>query len=445
MPQPTYNPQNKKPKFRLDDIVVDPKFEKEIPPLSEEEFQGLENDIIENGCRHPITLWPRKDGKAVIVDGHNRYKICMEHGIPFQYTVVECKDEDDAMLQLYNMQLNRRNLPDFVRGKIVWKRHDLVEQVKENNRRRMLYGKKIPESLPEAQEDKDVLITSPTESSEEDGTPFEEYIPPLEDTREQEKQGQENKTAEVQGIPITDPRYAGKKTRDILGEEAGGLSGETMRQIKVIMDKEVPDDVQDLIVKRNDEKLSVHNAYKLANMPEDIQNEAYAAIRNKEKNPKDIVKEAEEKAKDRVREKSQYLQTARNVMGSADFDPTDRDIPDKSGKVRDEDYGATREWIKKGNVFLDISGRPSKIAIYVPPFKGFVKEKQRSNEQLIFVLPSDTSADWFSDMIAFSSAVCFVRGKKHLVFYFGDQVEKFCDAFREYGAAIPLEQPQLEP
>lgn len=37
-------------------LKINPKFEVFLPPLTEEEFEGLTRDILQNGCREPIDV-----------------------------------------------------------------------------------------------------------------------------------------------------------------------------------------------------------------------------------------------------------------------------------------------------------------------------------------------------------------------------------------------------
>lgn len=53
-------------------LKIDPQYEKLIPPLSAEEFKYLEVNIKRDGCREPLCVW-----ENTIIDGHNRYKICI--------------------------------------------------------------------------------------------------------------------------------------------------------------------------------------------------------------------------------------------------------------------------------------------------------------------------------------------------------------------------------
>ena len=55
----------------IDEIIIDPEFESKIPPLTDEELEHLEANILEEGAViHPLILW-----NGILVDGHNRYHI----------------------------------------------------------------------------------------------------------------------------------------------------------------------------------------------------------------------------------------------------------------------------------------------------------------------------------------------------------------------------------
>ena len=57
-------------------LKIDPEFESRIPPLTEEEFKQLEENILAEGTiLMPLIVWG-----DTIVDGHNRYKIAQAHG-----------------------------------------------------------------------------------------------------------------------------------------------------------------------------------------------------------------------------------------------------------------------------------------------------------------------------------------------------------------------------
>jgi hypothetical protein len=65
-------------------LKVDPELEAYLPALEEDVFRGVEDDIIRNGCEQSIKTW-----HGFIVDGHNRYRICLKHGIPFRVEEID--------------------------------------------------------------------------------------------------------------------------------------------------------------------------------------------------------------------------------------------------------------------------------------------------------------------------------------------------------------------
>ena len=99
---------------KLYDLTINESLEKAMPPLRDMELTLLERSLLTEGCRDPLVVW---DG--TIVDGHNRYRICHEHGIPFCYIEQEFQSESAAKLWVIRNQLARRNVPDFVRCELV--------------------------------------------------------------------------------------------------------------------------------------------------------------------------------------------------------------------------------------------------------------------------------------------------------------------------------------
>jgi N6-adenosine-specific RNA methylase IME4 len=89
----------------MPEIKIDPEFEALIPPLSAEEYGGLVTAILADGCRDSLVTW---DG--ILVDGHNRFKICTQHGIDFQTCAVQFESRDAAMDWIDRNQISRRNI-----------------------------------------------------------------------------------------------------------------------------------------------------------------------------------------------------------------------------------------------------------------------------------------------------------------------------------------------
>lgn len=116
-------------------LTLDEEFKALIPPLSEEEHRMLEESLIANGCEMPILVW---DG--CIVDGHNRYAICHEHGIPFAQEEKRFESRSEVKLWMLRNQLGRRNLNSFQRSEMALKLKDAVAELSE---KRMRAGVKV--------------------------------------------------------------------------------------------------------------------------------------------------------------------------------------------------------------------------------------------------------------------------------------------------------------
>ena len=94
--------------------VVLPEVEELLPPLGGEQFSALEGDILENGCYAPIIV----NQDMVIVDGHNRFRICEKHNLPFKMLVFTFADLLEAKQWALDTQKGRRNLDKWELGKI---------------------------------------------------------------------------------------------------------------------------------------------------------------------------------------------------------------------------------------------------------------------------------------------------------------------------------------
>lgn len=81
-----------------------------ILPLSAEEFFNLESSILLDGCRDPLIVWEKENKDIVLVDGHNRYKICIKNNLPFKVKKKEFKDIEEVKIWMIGNQMGRRNL-----------------------------------------------------------------------------------------------------------------------------------------------------------------------------------------------------------------------------------------------------------------------------------------------------------------------------------------------
>lgn len=123
-------------------LFIDKEFEALIPPLTEEEFSGLKESVLNEGCRDAIVVW-----NGTIVDGHNRYRICKENSIPFTVEEKDFESRDDAIIWIIKNQFGRRNLPAYERARLALRLKPVIaEKAKERQGTRTDLHNIVPNS-----------------------------------------------------------------------------------------------------------------------------------------------------------------------------------------------------------------------------------------------------------------------------------------------------------
>ena len=88
-------------------LKIDPEFQSQIPPLTDDEFKQLEENILKEGkLLSPLIVW-----NNILVDGHNRYEIVQEHPeISFSTMPLPFESREEVLAWICKNQLGRRNL-----------------------------------------------------------------------------------------------------------------------------------------------------------------------------------------------------------------------------------------------------------------------------------------------------------------------------------------------
>ncbi|UAN03956.1 MULTISPECIES: hypothetical protein [Achromobacter] len=104
------------------EIRVDEGLRAYIDPLTEDEHAALERSLLAEGCRDALVLWG-----DLLVDGHNRYAICVKHDIPFK-TIQHphFKSIEDVHLWMIENHLGRRSVSDFQRGVLALRKKEIL-------------------------------------------------------------------------------------------------------------------------------------------------------------------------------------------------------------------------------------------------------------------------------------------------------------------------------
>jgi len=113
---------------KIYELKISEEFKHLIPPLSADERKQLEENIISDGCREPISVWNK-----TILDGHNRYEICTRLQIPFKVSYIFLRSREEAVAWICANQLGRRNISDETRRYLIGKRYKVEKIIGAHN------------------------------------------------------------------------------------------------------------------------------------------------------------------------------------------------------------------------------------------------------------------------------------------------------------------------
>ena len=107
--------------MNLNALKIDPEFQGKIPPLTFEELNQLESNILRDGrIINPIIVW-----QGLIVDGHNRFTIAKKHPeIPFTTHEKAFANRYEAIIWICKNQLGRRNLTPEQKKYLIGKQYE---------------------------------------------------------------------------------------------------------------------------------------------------------------------------------------------------------------------------------------------------------------------------------------------------------------------------------
>ena len=386
-------------------IIIDEELRSLIPPLTGEEYNGLEESIIAEGCRDALVVWGN-----ILVDGHNRYEICKKHGIAFRTERKDFADRDEAKIWIIKNQFGRRNLPSYERARLALLMKSLfAEKAKENQA--IYYGNQYD--------------------------------------------GLSQKSVEVHKPIDTQKELA--KIADV--------SHDTIAKVEKV-ETAAPDPV--IAVARKGE-VSVNKAFQVAKAEPEKQSEIARRIENIADEPEetntptkiidDVLKKphvTNNSGNNEWYTPKQYIDLARDVLGGIDVGPASCEYANRTvqaGKYYSVDNdGLDKDW--KGRVWMN----PPYAADLVTRFtEKYVKEYQAGNITSGIVLVNNaTETKWFINMVGEAKAVAFTKGRirydtqekgdgsgaplqGQAFLYFGYNPEKFMDVFSKVGwcAAIP--------
>lgn len=373
-------------------IIIDKEFEDLIPPLTADEYIMLEKSILSDGCRDPLVVW---DG--ILVDGHNRYKICQKYNISFSTVNHTFNDRDEAKLWMMHNQLARRNLNDAQRIAIVRKCESSVKAKAEERQKATL---------------------------------------------------RQNISTVRENLPTR----TGRAT-DELGELAG-VSRKTYEHATAVLDM-APEEVSQAMTEG---KLSINKAYEVTQLEPEQQEEIAERLKNIKNEPEETntpAKIINAVSKPHVAQNSgnnewytpaDYIELANEVMDHIDLDPASSERANEVVKAKQfftaEDSGLEHPWA--GTVWMNPPYASNLISKFCDKLIGDLPDIS----QAIVLVNNATETEWFKKLIEQASAVCFTYGRVKFyspdgriaqplqgqaLLYFGSNAKKFVDVFSSKG------------
>lgn len=390
------------------EIQIDPEFQSLIPPLTPEEYNQLEINIITEGCRDALVVWTDKtdcpecgetcqcEGDVpcphcgaffeypapILVDGHNRYQICTKHGLSFDVVKKEFADREAVKDWMDANQLGRRNLTPEAVSLLRGRRYNRVKKVVPNQDGINQYAEVNPQN--------------------EDKPKTSELLA--------EQYGVSHATIERDG-QFADAVEALKPTVPDIEQRV--LAGDVPSKKAVVEASREPGKAQEILFKP-------HVANNSGN------NEWYTP---------------------RV-----FIDKARSVMGGIDLDPASSEQANRVVGAKKiytaSDDGLTQVWF--GNVWLN----PPYAQPLVSQFSQKLAADYRTNKvfQACLLVNNATETKWFQEVGRVADAICFPLGRiKYLdesleaknqplqgqaCLYFGENTDEFSAEFGELGLVV---------
>jgi ATP-dependent Lon protease len=126
------------------DLIIDNEFKNIIRPLSPDEFNGLNNNILNNGYDDnlPIIIW-----NGIIIDGHNRYYICKQNNVEFTVKEKHFNNRLDVVNWMIDNQLDRRNIEKNERSYYIGKKYKEEKKELGGDRKSIMHNAQLKSTV----------------------------------------------------------------------------------------------------------------------------------------------------------------------------------------------------------------------------------------------------------------------------------------------------------
>lgn len=331
-----------------------------------------------------------------LIDGHNRYEICTRLGLPFEVVQKSLDGRPQARMWIRSNQYGRRNLSSFVRAELaLGDKADIAEIAKSQQGKR-----------------NDI---SPT---------LAEGFKPV-DTREEVS-------------------------------KRAGISHGSLDKVEAIKASNPQPEILSAV--RSGE-VSINLAAQFVDLPQEVQQEAIAAIAEHSEPAKEVMREAvhnhraQGTGENEWYTPQQHIDAVYAVLGGIDLDPASSEIANKTVQADRiftiEDDGLSKTWA--GRVWMNPPYAQPHIANFV---EKLASEYEAGNvSEAIALTHNYTDTQWFHRAALSCNAICFTRGRIGFLspegkraaptqgqafFYYGHNTPAFLEAFCAIGFVVEV-------
>lgn len=224
---------------------------------------------------------------------------------------------------------------------------------------------------------------------------------------------------------------------------------------KLLGDNQTPKEVARFVEAGS---VSINLATQFAELPQEVQQAALAAVAESSEPAKEVMREAvkahvaNNSGNNEWYTPSKYVELAREVMGGIDTDPATSEVANRTVQAAQiytaDDDGRTKVWA--GRVWMN----PPYAQPLMGDFAEAVASKFESGEieQACILVNNATETQWFQRMLVSATAVCFPKSRikfidpdgkpsgaplqGQAILYMGSSVEAFKQAFSAEGRVL---------
>ena len=371
-----------------------------FPLLEGDDFAKLLEDIREHGQREPVILY---DGK--ILDGRNRYRACVELGIPPLFEHSKASTDDEALRESVSRNLHRRHLT----------------------------------ASQKAMVGADLL--------------------PMFEAMAKDRQGERTDID-------ANWHQCSKERGPQASHQAAEAAQSSARQVHRAKNVKA-DGIPDLVSAVRAGDIAVSRAEEVSKLEPELQREVVARVKDGEK-ASEVVREIKTtnlgallmSESNEWYTPSEYVEAARRVMGSIDLDPAScpqaNETVNASTFYTKEDDGFTQTW--SGKVWCNPPyGKDDGESNQGRWTRRLIDAYESGEiEEAVFLVNAVTDRSWFEPF--WNYAICFVSRRikfyspdkrsanpthGSVIVYLGDDIEAFIDHFQEFGRIV-VSVPNLQ-